>query len=99
VTILCLWFVDFSDSYLDCNVWQAEAEEDGREPEYSTPIPKKTIARTVLSEEVNGTPDRNGSQVEHSVGDDDDGDEEEDEEVEHPGEASIGKKLWKFLTT
>jgi len=47
----------------------------------------------------NGTPDRNGSEGEHSVDEDDDGDEEEDEEVEHPGEASIGKKLWKFLTT
>lgn len=88
-----------SDDGGSVNLMQAEAEEDGREPEYSTPIPKKAIARMVLSEEVNGTPDRNGSQVEHSVDEDDDGDEEEDEEVEHPGEASIGKKLWKFLTT
>ena len=58
------------------------------------------------SEEVNGTPNGHDDHddVNHSIaeGDDDedtDEDEDEDEEVEHPGEASIGKKLWKFLTT
>lgn len=90
-----------SDNGGSVNLMQAEIEEEGME--YSTPVPKRAIERSMLSEEVSGTPERNGSQGEHSVGekeDDDDEEEEEDEEeVEHPGEASIGKKLWKFLTT
>ncbi|XP_010552342.1 PREDICTED: protein CROWDED NUCLEI 1-like [Tarenaya hassleriana] len=44
--------------------------------------------RTEEGEEVNGTPERVDSETE----------EEEDEE-EHPGEVSIGKKVWTFLTT
>ncbi|KAL4362478.1 hypothetical protein GQ457_04G023710 [Hibiscus cannabinus] len=57
-----------------------------------------------LSEEVNGTPEGDG---EYSDGDDykseshSEGlkDEDEDDETEHPGEVSIGKKVWTFLTT
>lgn len=55
-----------------------------------------------LSEEVNETPKRpsaygvNGD--EGSDDSDDDGDNEE-EEIEHPGEVSVGKKIWTFITT
>lgn len=64
-----------------------------------------------MSEEVNGTPE---AAVEYDDGDEYrseshgedavrvdvmDGDDDEDEESEHPGEVSIGKKLWTFLTT
>ncbi|KAK8694372.1 hypothetical protein V6N13_071926 [Hibiscus sabdariffa] len=61
-----------------------------------------------LSEEVNGTPEGDG---EYSDGDDykseshseglkdEDENDEEDDETEHPGEVSIGKKVWTFLTT
>ena len=53
---------------------------------------------------MNGTPDghdEHGDVDFDIAGEDGDEDEDEDndEEVEHPGEASIGKKLWKFLTT
>ncbi|KAI9127685.1 hypothetical protein K1719_000678 [Acacia pycnantha] len=57
-----------------------------------------------LSEEVNGTPDDAGDHAEYrseeSLGEDAGGaDNGEDVDVGHPGEASIGKKLWTFLTT
>ncbi|XP_054786607.1 nuclear matrix constituent protein 1 [Prosopis cineraria] len=58
---------------------------------------------TALSEEVNGTPDDAGNHdaeymSEESRGEDT-ADREEDEDIERPGEASIGKKLWNFFTT
>lgn len=63
-----------------------------------------------LSEEVNGTPQQHRQ---HQTGtppaavqdqhdndnDDDDESEDEEEEVEHPGEVSIGRKLWTFIST
>lgn len=63
------------------------------------------VDNMVLSEEVNGTPEgtreyenqqhRSGS---HGEDDEDDGDDDDDE-AEHPGEVSISKKFWTFLTT
>lgn len=54
--------------------------------------------------EVNVTPIRQSEagsdEVTVNDGDDDDDDEDDDEEEsEHPGEVSIGKKFWNFLTT
>ena len=58
-----------------------------------------------LSEEINGTPegageygiaDENRSETPRGENEDEDDDEEESL---HPGEVSIGKKLWTFLTT
>lgn len=61
---------------------------------------------TALSEEVNGTPDDAGNhdaeyRSEESHGEDAGraDNEEDDEDIGHPGEASIGKKLWNFFTT
>ncbi|KAF8011319.1 hypothetical protein BT93_J1811 [Corymbia citriodora subsp. variegata] len=66
---------------------------------------KEIVEDMALSEEVNGTPDkgdkhdnRSESLGVNAVALDEDGDDDECE-VEHPGEASIGKKLWNFLTT
>ncbi|KAA8547829.1 hypothetical protein F0562_004258 [Nyssa sinensis] len=64
----------------------------------------------ILSEEVNGTPEAageygNDEYLSESHGEDGDGDGDDDdddgdeEEALHPGEVSIGKKLWTFLTT
>ncbi|KAI3520952.1 hypothetical protein L1887_10407 [Cichorium endivia] len=55
-----------------------------------------------LSEEVNGTPQHHNDN--HEVGtptaqEEEEDDSEEDEEVEHPGEVSIGRKLWTFIST
>lgn len=62
-------------------------------------MPKRTES-IVQSEEVNGTPDQHGDygDEEYSVAEEEEEDDDEEEAV-HPGEASIGKKLWKFLTT
>ncbi|XP_004514409.1 protein CROWDED NUCLEI 1 isoform X2 [Cicer arietinum] len=61
-----------------------------------------------LSEEVNGTADnaedqdaeyRSESHGEDAGQADDDDENEIDEDYQHPGETSVGKKLWKFFTT
>lgn len=66
---------------------------------------KEIVEDLALSEEVNGTPDkgdkhdnRSESLGVNAVTRDEDGDDDECED-EHPGEVSIGKKLWNFLTT
>ncbi|CAJ2669280.1 unnamed protein product [Trifolium pratense] len=62
-----------------------------------------------LSEEVNGTADdaaenhdaeyKSESRGEDAGPVDDDDENEFDEDYQHPGETSVGKKFWKFLTT
>lgn len=57
---------------------------------------QKSIENTELSEEVNETAefveeDENGSTALE--------DEDDDDDSDHPGEVSIGKKLWKFFTS
>lgn len=58
-----------------------------------------------MSEEVSGTAgakdysDEDLQTKSREEDDDDDNDDGDDDEVDHPGEASIGKKLWTFLTT
>ncbi|CAK8540885.1 unnamed protein product [Lathyrus sativus] len=56
-----------------------------------------------LSEEVNGTADdaedHDAEYRSESRGVDDDEENEIDEDYQQPGETSVGKKLWKFLTT
>ncbi|KAK4341368.1 hypothetical protein RND71_039869 [Anisodus tanguticus] len=75
-------------------------------------IANELVDDTGLSEEVNGTPDGPSTysvyDEEHrgdcTVREDEDNNEadegnEEEEEVPHPGEVSIGKKIWTFITT
>ncbi|XP_058767473.1 nuclear matrix constituent protein 1 [Vicia villosa] len=66
----------------------------------------RTIASNMaLSEEVNGTADdaedhdAEYRSVSHGVDDDEENENENDEDYQHPGETSVGKKLWKFFTT
>nr|KJB10429.1 hypothetical protein B456_001G200600 [Gossypium raimondii] len=88
---------------------QSETALDAKDDDAGTT--KKLDPHTALSEEVSGTPKGVGeygdgndykseSRSEGLKGDgEDDGDEDEEDEVEHPGEVSIGKKLWNFFTT
>lgn len=66
----------------------------------------KLVENMGLSEEVDGTSEyvgefENGSTFNGSDSDGDDGDGDDDDgdddEPEHPGEVSLGKKVWKFL--
>ncbi|GJW28016.1 protein crowded nuclei 1 [Tanacetum coccineum] len=73
-------------------------------------VANKSLEDMALSEEVNGTPQQNrehhnddqeiGTPAAAQDDDDDaDADSEDEEEVEHPGEVSIGRKLWTFIST
>lgn len=68
----------------------------------------RAVENTVLSEEVScsigGTGDSGhigeiGSESPQGDRARDEDDDDDDDEIEHPGEVSIGKKLWTFLTT
>lgn len=69
----------------------------------SANIATELVDDTGLSEEVNETPKQPSAYDVNGDGDgcdDSDGDEgDEEEEIEHPGEVSIGKKIWTFITT
>lgn len=54
--------------------------------------PKRTGDSEAMSEDGNKTPERADSGNQY------DG-EDDDSESEHPGNVSMGKKLWTFLTT
>ncbi|CAH8360607.1 unnamed protein product [Eruca vesicaria subsp. sativa] len=80
--------VAVSDNAVTANVVELEGMADSEETDAGSP--KRTGESAAASEEdvVNRTPERDGN------------DSEEDEsETEHPGNVSIGKKLWTFLTT
>lgn len=51
-----------------------------------------------VSEEVNKTPER-AREVSNIENRSDSQEEDDDDDVEHPGEVSMGRKLWTFLTT
>lgn len=53
----------------------------------------------LYSEEVNGTPEQSREYQGDRSGADGEVEDGDDDEVEHPGEVSISKKVWKFLTT
>ncbi|XP_023551538.1 uncharacterized protein LOC111809328 [Cucurbita pepo subsp. pepo] len=63
---------------------------------------KNSTDMVSLSEEVNGSPEiagKYGDRGKYKSESCDEDDDDDEEESEHPGEASIGKKLWTFFTT
>ncbi|CAN1241273.1 Protein CROWDED NUCLEI 1 [Linum perenne] len=69
----------------------AEHMDDETNTETNLEMSQEVSGRLVMDEE-NGTPGEYSSRSGRE-------DEGEDEEYEHPGEASVGKKLWTFFTT
>lgn len=64
----------------------------------------KSVEDTLLSEgEVNGTSENvdedDNASIFHEKDEDDDVCEDDEDEYDHPGQASVGKKIWKFFTT
>lgn len=57
------------------------------------------VSDMLYSEEVNGTPEQSREYQGDRSGADGEVEDGDDDEVEHPGEVSISKKVWKFLTT
>ncbi|KAH0919653.1 hypothetical protein HID58_027313 [Brassica napus] len=79
--------VAVSDNGVTANVVEIEGMADSEETDAGSP--KRTGESVAASEEdVNRTPEREY-----------DGEEEDESDTEHPGNVSIGKKLWTFLTT
>lgn len=99
---VCVW-IGSRKAYLCLVILQCGSLADTQDGDANGT--KEIVEDMALSEEVNGTPDKgdkHGNRSESlgvdAVALDEDGDEAECED-EHPGEVSIGKKLWTFLTT
>ncbi|CAN8243695.1 unnamed protein product [Cochlearia groenlandica] len=83
--------VAVSDNVISTNVVQGETMADSEDTDAGSP--KRTGGSIAMSEDdVNKTPERADSENEY------DG-EEDESESEHPGNVSMSKKLWTFLTT
>lgn len=79
------------------SLWQYENVLDNQDGKI-----RRLAENAALSEEVNGTADGGqeyGNAYEYKSESPREGEDEDEEESEHPGEVSIGKKLWTFLTT
>jgi len=92
-------------------LWCQKKVVDGENNEVAA---NKLSDDVALSEEVNGTPQQHrdhhhidnhepgtppAAQEEEDDNVNDDDDDDSEEEVEHPGEVSIGRKLWTFIST
>ena len=100
-----MFYINSFDKIHNVLFWQMEVVSDTQDGDADTA--RNLVENAALSEEVNGTPEKAGEvgvaddYRSESLGGDEEEEEEEEEEDEsvHPGEVSIGKKLWNFLTT
>lgn len=79
--------------------FKTSVDVDDNDNENQNQNAAKSVRSVDLSEEVNGTAENVDEDQSGSIIHEDEDDDDYDDEIDHPGEVSIGKKIWTFLSS